>query len=335
MTATRIPLIHGLGFLYTRLKGISWVASDGHLPTIIQRAAGDRLLQMIRTQRPSEPLFICCKHVVEVDDYAMQPIRDALPTTSRTVVFTDAEKIHKYLIDALGNALETKRLDSGGECMVYGRALPDSSKLWSVADALPDLEINHMKALVAGCFHKYEAGLARLPSTPILATGEFDARHVISDPDSFVWAVLLMEDQLEAIIGSRGCEEGPKRTQVRLLAASLRGSPLAAGVQVLSSREAEIEIVDHMGPRHKVFEEYRLGPLNAGGEYIYVGDFTIGGTELRVAQAYAVAHGARLSDAIVLGCALSPDQYGAPPRVRPLVTLPECCPEGKYEFVAQ
>ncbi len=85
-----------------------------------------------------------------------------------------------------------------------------------------------------------------------------------------------------------------------------------------------LEIVDHMGPKQALLEGYATGSPRTGLDYIYIGDFLIGGTEVKVAASYAFAHGCSLKEAIVVGSLLPPNEYKIGANVDSLVCLRNC-----------
>ncbi|HVG33128.1 MAG TPA: hypothetical protein VM911_08610 [Pyrinomonadaceae bacterium] len=335
----RLPVLHHEDFVYTRLKALAWVANETVLPTVLQADAGKALSQLFNEVEPNKPLVINCRGINVIDDHALDSIRGALQPPHRTLVLVNAGELKPQLDSALG------RYDlynvGGITVMVPGDAQIERATAARIIEQFPELEQKNVKNFVRDCFRPYPDGeMHRMASTPLLASGIFDARPLISDPERFVWVSMLMADRLEkyldAGLGNAGEAQGSGTTDkpknFRLLAVSLRGSPLTAAVGLLTGRQ-DIEIVDHMGPKYKILEEHSLR-LSAGSEdYIYVGDFVVGGTELRVAQAYARSKGATLRHAVVIGCRLDPDEYQLDMGISYLVKLEECCPTAKFQFI--
>jgi hypothetical protein len=161
-----------------------------------------------------------------------------------------------------------------------------------------------------------------------LATGVLNARALIANPVTFVWISLLLTDLFQQVI-----EEAKPKTN-RILAVSLRGSPFAAAIRILANRfSPSLEIIDHIGPKHELLEEHVGQNEMQGGEYILVSDFVIGGTEIKIARAYAMAKGAILKNAITIGSYLSGPEYGDAVRLQSLVDISSVVPKLEYKFL--
>ena len=56
-----------------------------------------------------------------------------------------------------------------------------------------------------------------------------------------------------------------------------RGCPFAAALAFMKGEPLDLEIVDHMGPKLAILEEHHLNRVRRNLDYIYVGDFVVGG----------------------------------------------------------
>lgn len=63
----------------------------------------------------------------------------------------------------------------------------------------------------------------------------------------------------------------------------------------------KFETIDHFGPKHKVFDLDFLKQKEKGINYIYVGDFVFGGTEIKIAKTYTEMKGSKLCHALAIG----------------------------------
>jgi hypothetical protein len=139
-----------------------------------------------------------------------------------------------------------------------------------------------------------------LNSTPYRANGRFDARLILERPADFLWISMLMADLVETAIAET------LAAAPRLIATSLRASPFAATVSRLLTTGCDLEIVDHMGPSHSILEEYPVAHTARPASYVYIGDFLIGGTEMKRCEIYAHCRGGRLVAAVVIGSLFEP-----------------------------
>lgn len=335
----RLPVLHHSDFVYTRLKALAWVANETVLPSVLQADAGKALSHLFDHVERDKPLVINCHGINVIDDHALDSIRGALKAHRRPLVLVYAEQLKPQFDDALG--IYDFYSVGSVRVMVPGDARIERAAAEHIIEQFPDLEHKSVIKYVGDCFRPFPDGkMHRMASTPLLASGVFDARPLISDPERFVWVSMLMADRLEkyldagldSAVGSLDPTATDKPKSFRLLAVSLRGSPMAAAVGLLTGRQHSIEIVDHMGPKYRILEEHSLRLSSGNEDYIYVGDFVVGGTELRIAQAYARSKGAMLRHALVIGCRLDPEEYQLDMGVSCIVKLEECCPKAKFQF---
>lgn len=317
-------VLHHTDFVYTRMKAVSWTANETFFPTMLQANAGQVLFDIYQNVDPSKPLVVNCQGMAGMDDHAVACIAPALRRQKRTLVFINAESLEPLL----RQSLETLSVHPVGGDVVcaYGDPSPSQPELRQMVTVAARLEFQRLNALVKNSYRPFDDGPQRLTSTPLLASGVFNARSLISDPISFVWTSLLMAEKVDELI------QQDEPVKVRLLAVSLRASPLAAAVNLLARNELPLEIIDHMGPKHKILEEHSLKGISHGINYVFVADFIIGGTELKIAESYAYRNGCTVSHAVAIGTALAPSDYSSRVRVLPLVDLRQCHPDAKFGF---
>jgi hypothetical protein len=126
-------------------------------------------------------------------------------------------------------------------------------------------------------------------------------------------------------------EKNPNAPEIKLLAVSLRGSPFASAVSLLINKS--YDTIDHLGPRHKLFDFELLDNFKKGIRYIYVGDFIVGGTEVKIAKAYAELLGCELNFAIVLSSLLDPDVFKDSFNLITLTRIKEIVPDADYQLL--
>lgn len=333
----RLPVLRHDQFIFTRLKALAWVGNQSTLPTLLQADGGRILSYIAEHDEPEKPLILDCRGVVEIDDHALETTRAALQKHSRTLVLINADQLDARLKRDLGDFNVRFGFSSTQLAVVGDDGSIDREVASRLIEQVAIIERNYVRECVAGCYRKFPRGMERMASTPLLASGVFDARLLISESNKFVWTAMLMADKLEEYLDGVLQTPTPGTTaqplkQFRLLAVSLRGSPFAAAVGLLTSRHRSVEIVDHMGPKYKILEEPSLRATLVEDDYIYVGDFVIGGTELRIAQAYARSKGSQLKHAIVVGKVLETADYNLDFDISALVNLKECCPTLRFEF---
>lgn len=306
-------------FTYTRLQGLIWTASGIGLPTLLEEKAGTLLKDILCNYRTDVPIVINCKSVLEIDDHALAKVFPVLKSISRQTIFINVGSIWERINPQIN---EIKRLkvnyDFETESLIVGNGSINSVE--NINGTIEETEKKYIDQAVSKCFKKFKEK-ERLYSTPILASGVFDARYLISGPKSFLWISLIMAEKLGEYLQTT--KPTPPLMQNKLLAVSLRGSPFAASIGFLINKD--FDVIDHFGPRHKIFDFDVLENMQQGIRYIYVGDFIVGGTELKIAKTYAQSRGSVLEHAIVIGSLLEPKSYGSEVEVLSLTNLREVC----------
>lgn len=329
---THLSFLTHKDFVYTRLKLLVWAANGAILPTTLQAAAGKALTHIVLEEQCDKPLVINCREVVEIEDHALETTKDALNRTRRPLVLMHAEQFDPTSIRReLGDPHVTHHIGET-EVIVYGEEFTERAVVTQLVREASILEKSYVKKIVKQCFRRFSSGKKeRMSSTPLLTSGVFDARPIISNPNKFAWVSILMAERLQHYLNSilwqpNAGEDNKARTRgIRLLAVSLRGSPFAAAVGLLTSTQNTIEIVDHMGPKYRILEDPSFMPSVVNEDYVYIGDFVVGGTELRIAQTYARSRGSSLQHAVVVGCMLDSTEYGFGIEISCLVDLKGCC----------
>lgn len=330
---SRYPLLVSPTFVYTRLKAIIWCESGTAYITQVEAAAGRALAAILHgliRDGNTKPLVINCRGVLTIDDRALDAIKAMIADLSFPVVFCSVNyAVASRLAAELGPPIT--RDDTGDDCYAVFAGVARKSDEWQeMLSSIKDAEDLEVATFIRDCYQAHEGGgKMRVSSTPLKSSGVLNARKIIAKSHSFVWACLKMADIVDELIRSSHF----RQSQGRLLAVSLRASPFAAAIAfLLTGRPFEVEIVDHLGPHHAVLEEDYLRPSGGALRYVFIGDFILGGTELKIAQYYARTKGAILEHAIALGRLLPRKAYGPRVDVRTLVSIPECCPEAEFEL---
>lgn len=322
-----LHLIHQ-DFVYARMKGLTWVGNRGQGPQIVQNNSGLLLKQLYLESEITKPLLVNFQGITRISEYSLDDLQNAITKSKRPLIVTGGNHLRSRLVAELGDLSSDYPAIN---CMAW-REVIDHEKSQVLVREARILESSYVTSLVRDCYCNWETE-ERLHSTPLLANGVFDARRLISNPETFAWIVMLLAERLEAAL-----EELEKHADnvipSHLLAVSLRGSPIAGALALISTRDFQVEIVDHIGPKHEILEEHSLRSAIQGVAYIYVGDFLIGGTELKTAQMYARSKGCRVTNALVIGNWLKREDYESNlvVSVQSLVGLKECRKDAKIRF---
>lgn len=326
-------------FIYTRLIALTWHADAVLQPGIFSAKAGERLVQLLGSFREELPVVLNCKGITWIEDHSLSSVRQFIEQSGRTFLFMVPAR--QYLLpEEITSEVEAKirkcfrEMDDhstsipGYRLLFFGSQNETLLKLGSTILADTNaIEKNFVNEAIVECFEPWGKP-KKLSSTPLMATGLLNARSLISDPCKFSWISLRLTDLFENLV-----ESILPRTN-RILAVSLRGSPFAGAIRVLANKYSpSLVIVDHMGPQHEMLELHSSSKEVGRGDYIYVGDFVIGGTELKVAKTFLMAHDASLKGAVVIGSYLPPGKhYLNDVELRSLITIPSLIPKLTYSF---
>lgn len=187
-----------------------------------------------------------------------------------------------------------------------------------IKDAL-SIEERYFREITVGASGLIDAGSnkERLRSTPIRSSRFFDASVILGDPTKYIWVIARLTSDLQRLTRIIHKKYGSKlklKRMPRLIACTTNGVAIASGIHSLippgeENNDIKLDVIDKLGPTPRMVEEYYGGVKeeqdNDGSDwYVYVGDYTIAGTELRIVESYAHYHGVPLLGGIVLGSVL-------------------------------
>lgn len=329
------PWVESRMCLYGRMKALTWAFSGLGSPDVVESSTGKGLSALLPNLR--KPLVLDCSGMSTLEDHAFESLGGILPSIDVPLLFTNC--IAGFASDlerALGAPAVTELPTSGDEqgsvsrVLSFGKNPLEPKTVQKVVAEGFTAEQRTIKAIIGNTFEKNRGGrYQRLHSTPLLASGYFNSRRLVSKSADFVIVCCALNSRFEALL-QRLTPPNPA-----LLAVSMHGAPFAAAVSQLTSPHVDVEIVDHSGPRHVVNEEYRGDDPYLPVQYIFVSDFVIGGTELRIAVNYAHAKGSIIAHTFAIGSLLEPTEYHCGIAIEPLAALRECCAEATYKFIEE
>jgi hypothetical protein len=300
----------GTKYVFTRMQNILWVTNGLALSSIIEKKAVNLLATIITQHHTNKPLVINFSRIIDIDDHALDEFFDALVGNKRQVIIIEGNHLFARITslkkDKNVNIKESERI------IVFGKM--DAFSLEELEAEREVLIKNFKKDSIKGCFEKFSKN-KRLSSTPLIANGEFNSNKLISDPKSFLWMTTFLSDELESII------DAEKVNSPKLLSVSLRGAPFAAALGMILN--IPYETIDHFGPKHKVLDNDFLNRFARGTNYIFIGDFSIGGTEIKIAKTFLELNGCFLKQAIVLGSYIEPEHFSDYFKLHRIVNLKE------------
>lgn len=305
-------------FEYVRLQYLIWRFNGLQSPNKLQAKAGVELANIIDNGNEM-PLIINCSNVSSIANYSLEETILRINNTNRVIYFLYSIGIGEELRNLLP-CFHTISINSYYKTYFDGenkKSLMKDCIITSKTDNVIDIckkstddEIKRIIKILSNCF-KNEVNLFRLKSTPILTNGVFNARRIILKPNSFMQTCLLLNEKVSFVLNN----SMPKNS--RILSVSLRASAFAGVIGQLN--KMYVEIVDHMGPKYKMLENSKLSFDEQGFEYIFIGDFLIGGTEMKIANTYAHFKSSIIKDAVFLASLFNPIDYSSDINISTLI----------------
>ncbi|MCX7068442.1 MAG: hypothetical protein NTW85_12205 [Methylococcales bacterium] len=313
-------------FFYTRMMLFSWMCDSA--PTILSQSNGEHFVEHLKKDGLSTTklIVINCNDINDIDDHFIDPIKEYLLSTKKDIIFfsTDEKSIVvKHFVEHLDKN-QHKNIhsfcdgDTESYCFI-NKSFCSSTVKNTISNAL-ELEKQWLIKEVKETYKEFD-NKTRLSSTPLIASGEFNAFMLISNPLKFRWVAILLAEIINRVVQ----EERPD--SYTIVAVSLRGAAIAGAVwEILHYLSGpKIHIVDHIGPRHDILEAPNRDQNLGLGYCVYIGDFLIAGTEAKIASAYCNFLGGRVRHAFVIGKYTKQESLGSDMRLHSLVSLRDCC----------
>jgi len=280
----------GTKFIFSRMQVLIWCSNGTSLLHSVEKNACDTLADLITNYCPDKPLVLNFKGIVNIDDHAFDNIFKALEENTRQLIIVNGyhlfEKINRLKKESKAS------LNSNADENWVSIGKPNNIVIQDIEFERKLLIETFIKETVKESFVPFSSK-KRLHSTPILANGEYNSNLILSDIRKFIWTCFFLSDEIERIIDKH------KLNNIKLLTASLRGAPFAAMIGLI--KNYQFETIDHFGPKHKVFDIEFLNRIEKDTNYIYIGDYCFGGTEIKLAKTYTEMKSAKLCHALVIG----------------------------------
>jgi hypothetical protein len=308
-------------YVFTRIQALTWVANGTSLLNLLEKNACVLLSQIIDETPDNKVIVANFCGIVNIDDHAMDTIFRSLEDNSKQLIIINGHN----LLDKITLAKKTSKAiitsDGEHEIITIGKNTPVNDKeIYQEREKFVD---RFLKNTVANTFRKFPYE-TRLSSTPVIANGEFDSNYIISNPSTFMWVTLFLSDKLNALI------DEAKFMNVKLLSASLRGAPFAAMLGLINN--LKFETIDHFGPKHKVLDIDFVKIIEKGINYIYIGDYVIGGTEIKIAKTYTEMKNSKLEYALAIGSLFDKSVFNSMFELHYLVSLKEASSEVNFKL---
>jgi len=276
--------------LFTRAQALIWVANGLTFLDLFEKSSGNLLSKIIDSCPEEKSLMINFKGIVRFDDHCLDEVYKSLEGNKKQLIIFNGDHLHGEFIKLKKDKQININHDASNKIIIIGNSKSvDFTDLDSEKNEYVKKYIN---SVLKSTFSKFD-DFKRLCSTPFLANGEFDSKKIIESPKDFMWISFYLSDKLSELI------EKEKLNAVTLVSASLRGSTFASILGILN--DLDFVNIDHIGPIHKVYDFSTLDLNHRNRNYLYIGDFVFGGTEIKLTKVYASFVGAKLNHALVLG----------------------------------
>lgn len=328
-------VFHQGDYVYIRFKALIWQSNCLISHSTIFYSSMKLLETIYLNIEPSKPLVVSLKGVIDLGDRALENFfGEIVKTKMRPIIFVHNESFSDNIIQSILRLEIEKRPRYASDPTELGVlkvscSANDDKVVNGLLRKIEKAELDFLKKAISGCCKSVNQ---RLLSTVVSANVEFDAAKIISEPHVFIWLCLFMADKIMEFIKEKfiGDSFNPNSSNIKLLAVSLRGSPFASAISYLINKG--YDTIDHLGPRHKLFDVELFDNFKRGIQYIYIGDFVVGGTEIKIAQAYAELLGCELNYAFVLSSFLDPEVFKENFTLIPLTRINDVVPAAEYKL---
>lgn len=323
-------------FHYTRILLFSW---DCYLQPVVLSETNGKFFSERASKKfegsSSKFLVINCNNVLDVEDHFSDEFDKLLISNpNSTLLFYSDDGMNKLVryigehTSKINHKFSFMHDENGTSCYIISNKEVCSSEIKNKLSEAKRIENKKVVKIVADSFRATEDEV--LSSTPLSANGQFNATTVISSPSKFRWIVLLMVEKIFTLSKEKSLKG------YSLVAGSLRGAAIAGSVWELLQQfdqEITIQIIDHVGPYHDVVgKKYESVDLMRN-DCIYIGDFLIAGTEVKLISAYCNFIGAKLTNAFVIGKYTTRQSIDNRIDIHSLVELNNCGLSLEYKLV--
>lgn len=322
------PYLFGSDWTYTSVDGLIWLNSGLKLPTNLEEKACDALVKIYDEIEIGQRLIVDFRNIKDVADRAFDNLFNRFQHSEREVMLLNFDMIAEQ-IEKATNQIYTKAYTDyanyGYRCRVLNKLeFQDENYLPLVNDLRKRKVSDYIKSsFIAFKEERY------LRSTPLKASGIFDAATLLSNHTSFFWICLELTELLRLLINSRKIN---LKKELRILSVNMKASPFASVVSLLM--DIPLVTIDHLGPKHKVYDIDILDDLQnlRSYSYLYVGDFCIAGTEIKIAKTYARISNSELNTAIVIGAYFNEEHFSPAFQLHSLVNINGLHPKANFSI---
>ncbi|MBL0883087.1 MAG: hypothetical protein IBJ16_07055 [Chitinophagaceae bacterium] len=294
-------------FIYVRLTLIVWVSNGLVNVTNLQKDAADLLSEIYEKYEFDKPLIIDCKDVTNVVDHSWDDLFKKMKTFKRNVFFINSIALREKISGAFEEFCQHSGytyVKKENHCSItFDQRFEYDSTIWT---SIQKKLSAYCKDMILDSFRPHDHGeMKMLSSTPFYANGEYTASKLIIKRESFIWLSICFADLIRNTIEHQqiGKVSG---LPIKLLSVSLRSAPFASAVCQLLNYP--LQTIEFLGPKRNILNYKSLAKHGKEG-YLYIGDYSFAGTEIRITQMYSYLNSAVLKHAFVLGSLFENDRF--------------------------
>lgn len=298
--------------LYFDVSRISWIVSDATKFSNFISATSDEIIRIVEDRASDiDHLVLDFCSIRGVSNRSLELLLNHL--RKKNSISTHFLNV-KYVQQVLGGELERAgifknckgvREEEGSYFMDDFTYQADEKKkspdITVFKTIYKSVKFEQLSALVDECFQPWGGGAGeQLSSTPFSSDGYYDATIILRDTNVFTFVVSEMQIKLNEFL--TGDQSTPKHNKpIGLLTASLRACPFATALAQINS--VPLLVINHLGPFERSWSVGdSVNSINEDDlDLIFICDFVIGGTELKISRLFAQFTGNPLKKAIAIG----------------------------------
>jgi hypothetical protein len=301
---------------YTRAQILAW--HNGHPTFVLNDDSVDRATKELEGKANST-LALNCDRILIEETSADAWRRLVNGCSNLTIVLTHVGELIKSL-DAKLSSLFSSNVTPAPGFRVYAKFQSASAGVGP--ESIMQLELNFLEQSLRESYVAFstrqegavevKGGFGLLRSTRLWASGYFDASRLIGNPRVFPWLVSRMADQVEILQEELVAADSDYECELRLLACTRNGAVLGAAIRRLlpDADTIVLDVMERFAPATMPVEFYDGIPQPIfyntkssfmAQRYLYIGDFIIGGTELRLAELHGQYRGIPVEAAVIVG----------------------------------
>lgn len=285
-----------------RINGLSRIQN-------IDKDASIKIVEILNDKLHDRlPFILDFKRVVSFTDGVLNELFKYITFNKQEIYFVNYKPILSSLLYLFSEfkGHNAKQKEEGNYLIIYFNDIPtlntNLSNLMIGINLSIDEEIKRYVKATYTPNGIEEIKFVPLRSTPILATGKFDASKIIAQPDQFSWICIRLTDEVEKLISQNNL------LNVNILSVSLRASPFASAISLML--RLPMKTIDHLGPIQKVWDMRPFSKFEKiENNNIFIADFIVGGTELKLAHLFSKYCHSNLQYAVSLGHVIPTDHF--------------------------